>query len=44
MTPEVRLTEVSREDVQRMSRWLENPQVMTMWYGAGDDGRPLHIG
>ena len=44
MTPDVRLTDVSREDVERMAAWLENPEVMTMWYGADEGGDPLHIG
>ena len=44
MVPDVRLTDVSREDVERMAVWLHNPEVMTMWYGADDDGEPLHIG
>ena len=44
MVPDVRLTDVSREDVERMATWLQNPEVMTMWYGADDDGEPLHIG
>ena len=44
MVPEIRLTEVSREDVERMARWLGDTEVMNSWYGAGDDGEPLHIG
>ena len=44
MIPDVRLTDVSREDVERMAAWLENPEVVTMWYGADEDGDPLHIG
>ncbi len=44
MVPDVRLTDVSREDVERMAAWLENPEVITMWYGADEDGDPLHIG
>ena len=44
MIPDVRLTDVTREDVDRIASWLENPEVMTMWYGADDNGEPLHIG
>ena len=44
MVPQVRLNDVSREDVERMSTWLENPEVMSSWYGADEGGEPLHIG
>ena len=44
MVPDVRLTDVTREDVERMASWLENSEVMTLWYGADEDGEPLHIG
>jgi RimJ/RimL family protein N-acetyltransferase len=27
-----------------MAAWLDNHEVMTLWYGADEDGEPLHIG
>ena len=44
MLPNVRLTEVSIEDVQRMAIWLKDPEVMGSWYGADEKGKPLHVG
>lgn len=44
MVPDIRLTEVSREDIQRMAHWLEDTEVMALWYGADENGDPLHIG
>lgn len=44
MYPQVALSTVEREDVQRVSDWLTDREVNTFWYGLGDDGQPLHIG
>ena len=44
MVPQIRLTEVSRQDVERMARWLEDSEVMGSWYGADEKGEPRHIG
>ena len=44
MFPEVRLTTGTREDVKRITEWLDDAEVNSMWYGLGDDGKPLHIG
>ena len=44
MYPQVALSTVEREDVQRVSEWLEDREVNASWYGLGDDGQPLHIG
>ena len=44
MFPEVSLTGTTREDVGRMAEWLGDSDVNTMWYGLGDDGKPLHHG
>ena len=44
MFPDVSLVQVTREDVQRMRGWLNDPEVNTMWYGSDDDGFPLHLG
>ena len=42
MFPEVTLATPTREDIQRMSDWLNDPEVNAVWYGVGDDGKPLH--
>ena len=42
--PETRLTEVSREDVARMAKWLQDPEVRDAWYGTDETGEPMHIG
>lgn len=44
MLPDVTLTPVTREDVQRLTNWLNDPEVSSSWYGSGEDGVPLHIG
>ena len=42
MFPEVTLVTPTREDVQRLSEWLNDPEVNAVWFGVGDDGKPLH--
>ena len=42
MLPTVALTSPSKEDVQRLSVWLEDADVNAFWYGLDDDGKPLH--
>jgi RimJ/RimL family protein N-acetyltransferase len=44
MFPQVALSAVEREDVQRVCDWLTDREVNTFWYGLGDDGQPIHIG
>ena len=44
MLPEVKLSKVVREDVQRLSEWLTHPDVSSSWFGADQSGKPLHIG
>ena len=44
MFPDVALTPVGKEDVNRLSSWLDDPEINSSWYGLGDDGVPLHIG
>ncbi|HEU0020127.1 MAG TPA: GNAT family protein [Dehalococcoidia bacterium] len=44
MFPQVSLSTVEREDVQRVSDWLSDREVNSFWYGLGDDGQPIHIG
>jgi len=43
MFPEVSLEPVTRDDVQRMKDWLDDPEVNSFWYGLGDDGLPIHL-
>ena len=42
MFPEVTLVAPTREDVQRLSDWLDDPDVNAVWFGVDDDGKPLH--
>ena len=42
MLPEVTLTTPTREDIQRIAEWLNDSEVNAVWYGVGDDGKPLH--
>ena len=42
MVPEVTLATPTREDIQRMADWLDDPEVNAVWYGVGDDGKALH--
>jgi RimJ/RimL family protein N-acetyltransferase len=44
MFPQVALSAVEREDVERVCEWLTDREVNTFWYGLGDDGQPIHIG
>ena len=44
MLPEVRLTQVSRDDVERLAQWLQDPEVNASWCGANEEGEPIHIG
>ena len=42
MFPEVTLATPTRDDIQRMADWLNDPEVNAVWYRVGDDGKPLH--
>ena len=42
MFPEVTLVTPTREDVRRLSEWLNDTEVSDVWFGVGDDGKPLH--
>ena len=42
MFPEVTLVTPTREDVRRLSEWLIDLEVSAVWFGVGDDGKPLH--
>ena len=44
MLPEVRLTEVSRDDVKQVADWLQDKEVDASWYGTNEQGVPVHIG
>jgi RimJ/RimL family protein N-acetyltransferase len=44
MLPEVRLTQITPDDVRRMEEWLRDPEVNSSWYGANETGEPMHIG
>jgi RimJ/RimL family protein N-acetyltransferase len=44
MLPEVRLVRVIRGDVERMGRWLQDPEVNASWYGTDVRGEAVHIG
>ena len=44
MFPQVELTSLTREDVQRVADWLGDPEVNSLWYGEDDKGQPLHMG
>ncbi len=44
MTPEVTLSIPTRNDVERLTQWLEDEEVNSSWYGLGEDGAPLHAG
>ena len=42
MFPEVTLVTPTREDVQRISDWLDDSEVNEVWFGIGENGKPLH--
>ena len=42
MLPRVNLTEVSREDVDRVAAWLADADVSSRWYGVYTCGDPVH--
>ena len=44
MLPEVRLVKVTRDDIKRIAEWLKDEEVNASWYGANEQGEPLHIG
>ena len=44
MIPTVTLANVIREDVERISGWLQDQEINTPWYGTDESGDPLHIG
>ncbi len=42
MLPRVNLTEVSREDVDRVAAWLADADVSSRWFGVYACGDPVH--
>ena len=42
MFPAVTLVTPTRDDIQRMADWLSDTEVNAVWYGVGEDGKPLH--
>ena len=44
MFPDVKFTQVTKEDVAHMGEWLNDKDVSASWYGTNKDGEPLHIG
>ena len=44
MFPQIALSSLTREDVNRLADWLSDNDVNGLWYGLGEDGQPLHIG
>ena len=44
MFPKISLVSPVREDIQRLTEWLDDDQMNSLWYGRGQDGFPLHIG
>ncbi len=44
MFPQITLSALTREDVERVALWLDDAEVSALWYGLGEDGAPLHIG
>ena len=43
-TQTVRLRPVTREDVSRLRRWLEDDEVSESWFGRYAYGDPAHLG
>ena len=44
MFPQVQLNSLTREDVERVSEWLHDPEVNSLWFGEDENGEPLHMG
>ncbi len=40
----IELKQVSREDVQRIQEWLQDPEVSDSWFGRYSYGDPAHLG
>ena len=44
MFPQIILNSLTRDDVQRVAQWLDDPEVNSFWYGVDEQGEPLHMG
>ena len=44
MFPQINLVSLTREDVQRVAEWLDDPDVNSLWFGEDENGNPIHIG
>ena len=44
MFPQIRLVSLTREDVERVAEWLDDPDVNSLWFGEDENGDPLHMG
>lgn len=44
MFPQISLVSLTREDVQRVAEWLDDPEVNALWFGEDESGDPIHIG
>lgn len=44
MFPQISLVSLTREDVQRVAEWLDDPEVNALWFGEDGEGDPIHIG
>jgi len=42
--PQITLRQVTREDVSRIKRWLEDEEVSESWFGRYSYGDPAHLG
>lgn len=44
MLPEIRLKEVTKEDVERLINWLKDEEISSSWFGRYTYGDPIHLG
>jgi diamine N-acetyltransferase len=44
MLPEIRLKEVTKEDIPRLIKWLEDKDISSSWFGRYTYGDPIHLG
>ncbi len=44
MYPQVELVPLTRQDVERVAQWLDDPDVNALWFGEDESGAPQHMG
>lgn len=44
MLPNIKLTQVTREDVARIAEWLDDSEISESWFGRYTYGEPAHLG